>query len=272
MGYMLVRHLVHETVIRTKGLFFSSILTLKFMTSVKRNRSMLQSLNLLKPESHSLKMIRVGSTFDGGYVIPEESLKVDALFSPGVADNCDFEIQFAEIGVKCFMADFSVSNAPLEHDNFSFIKKFIEPVPSEIAITLDQWVASTKTTSRDLFLSMDVEGAEYRIIPTLDDDLLLRFKYVTLELHDLHKLHSKDFLKLFLSTMNRILQNHSIVQLHANNFSPRLRIWDKKFASVMEITLIRNSDNSVRKNYPISISSDLNSPNDSSRRDYKIYL
>ena len=49
MGYMLVRHLVHETVIRTKGLFFSSILTLKFMTSVKRNRSMLQSLNLLKP-------------------------------------------------------------------------------------------------------------------------------------------------------------------------------------------------------------------------------
>ena len=272
MEYMWVRHLVHETAIRTKGLFFSSILTLKFMTSIKRNRSMLQSLNLLKPKSHSLKMIRAGSIFDGGYVIPEEALKVDALFSPGVADNCDFELQFAESGIKCFMADYSVSNTPLEHDNFSFIKMFIEPVPSEIAITLDQWVASTETTSRDLFLSMDVEGAEYRIIPTLDDDLLLRFKYVTLELHDLHKLHSREFLKLFLSTMNRILQNYSIVHLHANNFSPRLRIWDKKFASVMEITLIRDSDQSIGKNYINSISSELNSPNDSSRKDYKVSL
>jgi hypothetical protein len=84
---------------------------------------LLKFLKRIKPLPTSHKLIRLGSSGDGGYLIPDDLEGVSSCFTAGVGGNVDFEFKLANKGIKCFMADYSVEKPPLSHSNFFLIKR-----------------------------------------------------------------------------------------------------------------------------------------------------
>jgi len=49
----------------------------------------------IRPFETNHQLIRVGSDYDGGYLIPDDLDQVKYCFSPGVSDNISFETQLS---------------------------------------------------------------------------------------------------------------------------------------------------------------------------------
>lgn len=68
----------------------------------------------------------------------------------------------------------------------SFEKRFLGSYDSDIHTTLGSWVARhPEAGPGDLLLQMDIEGAEYDVIPNVEPSLLRRFRILVIEFHKL---------------------------------------------------------------------------------------
>ena len=54
-------------------------------------------VELLRPVTTEVGLIRVGGNDDGGYLIPNDLDGIIALFSPGVAQTATFEVEIAKL-------------------------------------------------------------------------------------------------------------------------------------------------------------------------------
>lgn len=182
---------------------------------------------------------RVGSQFDGGYLVPRNWKNVDALFSPGVGHNSDFELEFANQSITCFLLDGSVNGPPINHPNFNFQKMFLGGSEGSDSTTLENWLIRSGIQGDNLFLSMDIEGSEYEVLLSVDDDTLSRFKYITIELHKVHTfLDGQDGLKI-IEALEKLTKRHRVVNFHGNNFTPLFRIGQLVMPQAVELTLVR---------------------------------
>lgn len=90
---------------------------------------------LLKPYLCPDK-IRVGSKFDGGYVLPHKALlDCDCLLSFGVSTNIDFENEFSELNPNCEIFMYDPFIGPFE-DFMRLIKRIINGKPNQVERTI----------------------------------------------------------------------------------------------------------------------------------------
>lgn len=176
----------------------------------------------------------------GHYLIPKDLGKIDALFSPGVGPDSNFELIFAKQGVPCYLADASIDKAPIDHFNIHFLKKFIGPKTDSEFISLDDWVNSYYPEGNNAILQMDIEGAEYRSISSASIATLKKFKLIVIEVHYLNFLTSQEGLCTGSIFFDRLLENFSPVHFHINNYLRPIKFKYLKFPSDIELTLIRN--------------------------------
>ena len=160
-------------------------------------------------------LIRLGKSFDGGYVVERKSIvESKTLVSFGISDDWSFEEDFSKLGdKKIYSYDYSVNGRfwitnfiksilrilflknitenfiklfdyfkykkffDLK-DNFHF-KKFITSssmkknlFKSNINISLNE---TLKEIDKDIFLKIDIEGSEYRIL----DEIIKNSKKLT---------------------------------------------------------------------------------------------
>jgi hypothetical protein len=192
------------------------------------------------------KLIRLGATNDGGYLIPEDLGSVSYCFSPGVSDMADFELDCARIyGMKVFMCDHTVETMPLTHPNFHFLKKGIGYQSSmrDFAQPVSSWVGqSVKEEDAELLMQMDIEGAEYDFFLCEPSSFLCRFKYIIFEMHYLHvMLEEQNFNARLLPFLNKIKANFNIVHIHPNTSTVFAAIGNLKLTHCLEITLENKS-------------------------------
>lgn len=186
------------------------------------------------------KLIRVGGPGDGGYLIPDDTDGISAIFSPGVAAVAEFEKYFADKGVKCFLADASVNEAPVNHPNFSFIRKFVHAGKTAGDWkNFEEWVDESGYGSGDLLLQMDIEGGEWEILDNLTTQFLSRFRIIVLELHGMHQLAYKLAFQSIMRIFSKITEDFVIVHIHPNNAERALRAEGFELAPLLEITLHR---------------------------------
>jgi hypothetical protein len=58
---------------------------------------LLEIMSLLKVSNHeSYRLIRIGSIYDGGYLVIDDFSNRDILVSLGIGDNADFECQISK--------------------------------------------------------------------------------------------------------------------------------------------------------------------------------
>lgn len=231
-------------------------------------KEIMRVLSLFKPFRSPLQLERVGSKHDGGYLVPKDLSGIKALFSPGVGENIEFDLEIASRGIPVYLADNSVdldvSRLPLVH----FRKKHLAATDSSDTISLSSWMEQEgfETNSKDDFmLQMDIEGAEWDIVKNLDQRTLNRFLVVIVEVHELQKVFTKVGLEVVSSFIDRLTRTHKIVNAHINNGDLVVTKAGISVPPLVELVFLRD-DCFSNMEVEVQIPSPLESPNDPSFR------
>lgn len=194
-------------------------------------------LKSIKIIDSGYNLIRIGSSGDGGYLIPDIINEIDYCFSPGVGKLCSFEDHLKKLGIKSYLLDGTVDfDGP--HD---FTKKNLSSLDKDDQITLSTWINSKVELSNNrLILQMDIEGSEIAIIYECTIQILNRFQCIVIEFHNFFDIFSRLGLKIYKDIFQKLLVNHSIVHIHANTSSSVIEINGIHLPNVMEFTFINN--------------------------------
>ena len=166
--------------------------------------------------------MRIGSTYDGGYIIIDKLCDYDVLLSCGIANDDSFEHYFVnKYNKNCFAFDGTIHNIPHQHKNIEFIKK-------NIGTTND--TTDMKNLIKDydnIFLKMDIEGSEYDWINNLSDIEINKFKQICIEFHLEHECATHISLTNKLNAIKKIANSHYCVHFHGNNWRSTTLIGEK---------------------------------------------
>ena len=211
------------------------------------------------PMETGIELVRVGSEFDGGYLIPNDFEGIGGLFSPGVAEDASFERHFADLGIECFLADGSVSNAPISHEKINFIGKYLGLKNDAMNTSLEAWIEENSDSS-ELILQMDIEGSEFEVLLSTSTETLKRFRIIVVEFHGIDRIITEDGF-LVLNTLLSKLENDFVVShCHPNN-NCGIVFWENlKIPRVVEVTFIRR-DRVRTINYATEFPHALDRPN-----------
>jgi hypothetical protein len=196
-------------------------------------------MNIVKP---ALDLVRVGNDNDGGYLISRKDIEYsDTLIGIGLSNDWSFEMDFCSymdiptivydgsVSKKYFFNQIIKSIPRLDKPNMffnsiktylsylSFFKNKHKHIEKFVGVYNDNNFCNInsvfkETDSSKIFLKIDIEGGEYRIL----NDLLMiesRLTGLAIELHDcdLHLIKIKNFIENL---------KMPLVHIHANNFSP----------------------------------------------------
>ena len=152
-----------------KTLLEKVLLEIGFMSTRLTKKKRLDAFfNLIKPTPIIVELIRLGGQGDGGYLVPNDLENIEACFSPGVSTVADFEEEISKYGIKSFMIDYSVDSAPHYNPLFDFEKKWLGIGDGTEFIRLEDWVyEKCPDSTGDLMLQMDIEGAEFELVPAI---------------------------------------------------------------------------------------------------------
>ena len=215
----------------------------RFIDSLLEVQRGIDHLTVYAPASHKC---RVGSNGDGGYVIVP-GLCYDALFSAGISDNVDFEIDFMDSNggaLQCHAFDGTVEGLPSrgrDDRRIVFHKKNIGPVNGAGVTNLHEEIAPFK----DVFLKMDIETFEFRWIHSLTKSQLLKFKQIVLEIHFPFTIHSHAGLDVQIpvcgkmDALRKLSATHHLVHLHGNNCCGTTLYEGVVVPNVFECTYVR---------------------------------
>lgn len=227
-------------------------------------------IKLLHPTKTEHELIRLGSKNDGGYLLPDDIKDIDACFSPGVNYNSDFEIEMTKRGIYCYLADNSVDKPPVQNNKIDFTKKHLSYYNNDEYMTLEQFVKIKYKGENDLILQMDIEGAEYEVLYTCEDQILRKFRIIIIEFHGLDRIIYKNGYKYISKTFEKLLKHFEIIHLHPNNCQSPVEYKDKiLIPPTMEITFLRKDRIKSRfkaENFPHKY----DSPNVLDREDYPL--
>jgi hypothetical protein len=214
--------------------------TAAFVTSRTDVQSLRRLIASLSPVETDKQLVRFGPAGDGGYLIPDDLPGIEACFSPGVGKVSGFETQCAETGMAVYLADASVENSTQHHRGFAFTKKFVGVTRNDLFMTIDDWVAeSLPSTTSDLLLQIDIEGAEYEVFLGMSDVLLRRFRIIVAEFHWLHQLSNRPWFEITSRVFEKVLQTHSCVHIHPNNCCGAVKTRGIEIPLVAEFTFLR---------------------------------
>jgi hypothetical protein len=180
----------------------------------------------LRLEMHDspVPKVRLGPTRDGAYVVSNLPRGTyDYFLSAGVGKNVDFEHALLDLhpDLRCTIFDGTVSGLPRPHARMEFRREMVG--------------AGTFASFpyRNMFLKMDIEGAEYAWLEAVSFAELECFAQITMELHEASRSERRR------SLVAKLLQTHRLVHLHANNNGSVLRVNGSQVPALLEVTLLR---------------------------------
>ena len=229
---------------------------------LEKNNQIIQLPNSIRP-IHKDDLIRVGSTNDGGYILTKEMIhKTKFLLSFGLSFDWNFEKDFLEktkekikihaydhaINIRSFQkytlfATIKTILKPLSIENWRNIfkyfsyKKFFDG-KDNIHFQERVWWSNDNSSSsidkilervdeKNVFLKMDIEGSEYRVINKILENYQ-KIVGMVIEFHDIDILYD-----IWLDILENIKDKFNIVHIHGNNFGD---IGPQKIPNVLEIT------------------------------------
>jgi hypothetical protein len=200
---------------------------------------------------------RVGSAFDGGYVMCDIPGNYDLILGGGVGRNISFEDGLLQMypSLQAVVFDGTVDDIPSNvrnKDRITFVKKNLGSTITDTQTNLTPYFADHS----DIFMKMDIEGGEFSLFQSITDDELLKIKQLVIEFHrGLFRGSNMDIFK-------RIAKTHWLVHLHPNNCSGTCDFNGLTIPNIFECTFIRKSegDNLTFNSRPIP-DPDIDQPN-----------
>jgi len=209
-------------------------------------RSLVQSLRVGSAWTNQgiIELMRVGPDGDGGYLVPCNLDGLKYCFSPGVDRESRFELALAERGLQVFMADASVDGPAAQHRLFHFQKRFLSSYTDEAhhLLSLTDWLAQAPSSAPgDSILQMDIEGAEYEVLHSLNASDLNRFRVIVMELHCLPLLCHAWCFRFMAPALRKLLRTHAVIHIHPNNYSTGVEAAGIFLPNFAEFTLVQRS-------------------------------
>jgi hypothetical protein len=179
------------------------------------------------------KKIRLGSNGDGGYVIGDLDGRYDFYISAGVGDEESFTRDFINKynmnKTNSAAFDGTIKKYPTNFtDKIFFYRRNISTYSDINNANLSYFTDKYN----DIFLKMDIEGAEFPWLLSLTDERLNKFKQIAMEVHDINDGSQKtlDFFKKLSNT-------HYLIHAHGNNCCKVTN----KVPDVIELTYVRKN-------------------------------
>jgi hypothetical protein len=208
-------------------------------------------LNLLHPKNTEHNLIRVGSEFDGGYLLPNDLLGISTCFSPGVSDNSKFEDELSKkYNIKSYLCDFSVEKPSIDNKQFFFDKLYLDVTNTKKTIRMEDWFKKYSDGSNSNLLQMDIEGSEYKVILDTPTEILKNFRILIIEFHDFDLLFHEIFFQTISAVFEKLLIDFEIIHLHPNNCCGTYEIENIEIPKVIEFTFI-NRNRLKKESYPL---------------------
>jgi hypothetical protein len=213
---------------------------------------------------------RLGINSDGGYVIGLLEGGYDFYISAGVSNEESFSRDFIEMynmnKYNSAAFDGTIKNYPYNYtDKITFYKRNISTYKNKNNANLSYFTDKYN----NIFLKMDIEGAEYSWLLSLTQDQLLKFKQITVEFHGINNDSWNTNLQDKIKTFCKLSQTHYAIHIHGNNFSGRSI---NKIPDVVEITYIRKNsiDYEPKLNSNALPMAELDFPNNLNAADYDL--
>ena len=178
----------------------------------------MNNLELLKVYEYDSK-IRLGSKYDGGYVLAELDGNYDCYISAGISDeesfSRDFINKYKMNEFDSFGFDGTINNYPYHFTkDILFVKKNINSFNDTNNTNLHSLIEKYD----NIFLKMDIEGGEYPWLSNINEFQLNKFKQIVIEFHgitnDSWNCQYSDKIKC----LEKLANTHYIVHAHGNNY------------------------------------------------------
>lgn len=194
---------------------------------------------LAPSQCEELVLERIGSEFDGGYVLPKQLIEsASGVVSIGIGDNNDADFDLAVRGLDVHAWDHTVRGLPRNHGSITFHQIGVGANDSRTLRTLQSITdESFGNQASNLILLMDAEGAEWSVLSTISDQTLGRYDVLCLELHGLG-----DSLlpgSRIVSILARLRELFVPVSVHANNYGAFWQTKDFVLPDIIEVTYVR---------------------------------
>jgi hypothetical protein len=200
-------------------------------------------MNALRTNSIKEPLTRIGSQFDGGYLLVEKDYSDAFLISAGISDNNDFEYDFANLGGFGHQMDFSIDAPPRIHENLTFSATRLvnrDGVKNERDLTLpdviEKYLIKANRVESINILKLDIEGYEWEILAENVD--LTHFDQVLIELHFLERLGKPKFQETYLAALENLLLNFAPVHITGNNCCGFCTLGGFSIPRLIEMTLV----------------------------------
>jgi hypothetical protein len=182
--------------------------------------------------------IRLGSKFDGGYVIGLLPGNYDCYISAGVFNEESFSRDFIKKykmdKYNSYAFDGTIDNYPWEFTkNITFIKKNIDYYCDDKHANLSHLISKYS----DIFLKMDIEGGEFPWLLSLTEDDLNSFKQIVIEVHGINDDSFGSNYNDKIICLNKLSQTHYLIHAHGNNHGKLI----DNIPNVIELTYIRKN-------------------------------
>lgn len=197
------------------------------------------SLHLKRVKDKSY--VRIGGGNDGSYVMLDDFMTSKGIaYSFGIGDDVSWDLHMAELGYDIYMYDHTIPTLPKKNENFHFFKlgiadsneKTREDLKSlEYFLELNQ-----HNKEKDMILKMDVEGAEWGFLINVEQNTLLKFDQIVLELHRLLNVENTDKI---VNALKKLSETHQLVHLHGNNSLQVKNINGCLFVEAVEALFVR---------------------------------
>lgn len=181
-------------------------------------------------------------------MLPQDLSGISDCFSPGAENRKAFEDELAvKFAIRTHIMDFSSDldsfSSPWIDGMQTFTKKWLGPKPGIETITMAEWVDRVKPSNdHDWLFQMDVEGAEYEIIPSISPTIMSKFRYIVLEIHDLDQILTQSGAARVALLVRALNKYHTVAHVRPNNCCGSFYVGELPILlpRVAELTLVRS--------------------------------
>ncbi len=201
-------------------------------------RKIVALARLLGPkQAVGFQKIRIGRSFDGGYILVDDFSGVDAAFSFGVSDDASWDLDIAERRIPVHQFDHTIDKGPVAHPLITFHKVRIAAADAPGSARLDTLAGRLLANSRKAILKIDIEGDEWPVFAAASPATLDKFSQIVCELHGFNLLGDPAKYDYPMAVLTKLKTLFEVVHVHGNNAQPATNVFNVILPVFLEVTL-----------------------------------
>ena len=228
ISYKVYKRFMHEI-----GIIKSNIATVlgnQLLIADNQNKDLytqlvdhLKVFDVITLDKNPLRFERIGRQHDGGYVVPLLAAeKSDVLMGYGICDDISFEEAFIDrFNKQAYGFDCGMDITQFKNPKVRLIKECIgtdrhiytNQKSSGRFSSFTEQLDKLKLTDANIFIKMDIEGAEYDVF----DDILRHAPRITGIVLEIHFVEINRVSKA-LELMKKLSKDFYLVHIHGNNW------------------------------------------------------